>query len=434
MMSKGYAAIIIQNYAGSGKATEYNKTILKHSTLLASIKMPIDLFIGKSSVQTNIYVFRVGEAHQKDDTVKFIEFSVDGYTRTNRKKASCNLRDTDRAKERYAERFDANKVSLVENGGHPYIVRQSTDNGKKGNIDESVSFLNPGNTISFGQDTATMFYQEVPYFTSDKIKILKPKDAEFSKKNAQFFLSSMRKTFSSFAWGSSRFNVETLKEQLIMLPITNHGKIDFTFMESFIADLEEERVAKLSTFLTVSGLDNYELSSEEKDALKNYTSLKWNAYNLEKLFGKATRGKRLKGDDRIAGTLPFVTAGETAEGISAYISNHVEVFEKNTTTIDMFGSAKYRNYQYGADDHVAVVHTESVPMKASIFLTSAIHKAAHTGKFDYGHNFYAKDADALDIMLPTKDGKPDYDAMATLISAVQKLVIQDVVIYADKRI
>ncbi|MCH5260217.1 MAG: N-6 DNA methylase [Lachnospiraceae bacterium] len=106
MMSKGYAAIIIQNSAGSGKATEYNKKILKHSTLLASIKMPIDLFLGKSSVQTNIYVFRVGEAHQKDDIVKFIDFSVDGYTRSNRKKASVNLRDTDHAKERYAEVVD----------------------------------------------------------------------------------------------------------------------------------------------------------------------------------------------------------------------------------------------------------------------------------------------------------------------------------------
>ena len=103
MMSRGYAAIIIQNSAGSGKATDYNTRILKHSTLLASIKMPIDLFIGKSSVQTNVYVFRVGEAHQRDDTVKFIDFSVDGYTRTNRKKASCNLRDTNHAKERYAE-------------------------------------------------------------------------------------------------------------------------------------------------------------------------------------------------------------------------------------------------------------------------------------------------------------------------------------------
>ena len=85
MMSKGYAAIIIQNSAGSGKATEYNKKILKHSTLLASIKMPIDLFLGKSSVQTNIYVFRVGEAHQKDDTVKFIDFSIKNIYKDDRK-------------------------------------------------------------------------------------------------------------------------------------------------------------------------------------------------------------------------------------------------------------------------------------------------------------------------------------------------------------
>jgi hypothetical protein len=117
MMNKGYAAIIIQNSAGSGKATEYNKKILAKHTLLASIKMPIDIFIGKSSVQTNIYVFKVNEKHHKDDIVKFIDFSNDGYTRTNRKKASNNLRDTDRAKERYAElvdlvRFGKSKLNI----------------------------------------------------------------------------------------------------------------------------------------------------------------------------------------------------------------------------------------------------------------------------------------------------------------------------------
>lgn len=106
MMSKGYAAVIIQSSAGSGKATNFNKKILKHSSLLASIKMPIDVFIGKSSVQTYVYVFRVGEAHQNDDIVKFIDFTNDGYTRTNRKKASNNLRDTDHAKERYQEIVD----------------------------------------------------------------------------------------------------------------------------------------------------------------------------------------------------------------------------------------------------------------------------------------------------------------------------------------
>ncbi len=67
--------------------------------------MPIDIFIGKSSVQTNIYVFKVGEKHEKEQIVKFIDFSNDGYSRSNRKKAkkSSNLKDTDNAKERYEE-------------------------------------------------------------------------------------------------------------------------------------------------------------------------------------------------------------------------------------------------------------------------------------------------------------------------------------------
>ncbi len=117
MMHKGYAAIIIQNSAGSGKAINYNKRILEKHTLLASIKMPVDIFIGKSSVQTNIYVFKVNEKHHKDEMVKFIDFSNDGYTRTNRKKASKNLKDTDRAKERYQEvvdlvRFGKSKLNI----------------------------------------------------------------------------------------------------------------------------------------------------------------------------------------------------------------------------------------------------------------------------------------------------------------------------------
>jgi hypothetical protein len=117
MMNKGYAAIIIQNSSGSGKAKDFNIRILEKHTLIASIKMPIDIFIGKSSVQTNIYVFKVNEKHHKDDIVKFIDFSNDGYTRTNRKKASSNLQDTDKAKERYEEvvnlvRFGKSKLNI----------------------------------------------------------------------------------------------------------------------------------------------------------------------------------------------------------------------------------------------------------------------------------------------------------------------------------
>jgi hypothetical protein len=79
--------------------------------------MPIDIFIGKASVQTNIYVFSINQKHHPDEMVKFIDFSNDGYTRTNRKKASNNLKDTDNAKGRYEElvklvRFGKSKLDI----------------------------------------------------------------------------------------------------------------------------------------------------------------------------------------------------------------------------------------------------------------------------------------------------------------------------------
>ena len=137
MMEKGYAAIIIQGSSGNGKAVDYNRRILKKHTLLASIKMPIDLFIGKSNVQTYVYVFRVNEPHQADDTVKFIDFSNDGYTRTNRKKASVNLKDTDHAKERYEEvvqlvRFGKEKLKYLTEKDY-YEGKIDPKNGKDWN-------------------------------------------------------------------------------------------------------------------------------------------------------------------------------------------------------------------------------------------------------------------------------------------------------------
>lgn len=104
-MTTGYAAILIQENAGSGQGLPYTKKILEKNTLLASIHMPTDLFGGKASVQTAIYVFKVAQPHDEESNVLFIDFSEDGYIRQNRKKSSqaVNLRDTDHAKERYDE-------------------------------------------------------------------------------------------------------------------------------------------------------------------------------------------------------------------------------------------------------------------------------------------------------------------------------------------
>lgn len=310
-------------------------------------------------------------------------------------------------------------------GTIPFVMSGTTNAGVVNYISNPVASF-PKNAITIDIFGNT-FYRNYAFGAGDDTGVYWNDTTAYSSNAMLFFAVTMQKSMMGrFSYGKKLRSSQS-EDFTMHLPVTDDGAIDFDFMESFIAEL--------SAYLTVSGLDNYELSNDEEDALKNFQSLKWDTYNLEKLFGKSTRGKRLKGDDRIAGTLPFVTAGEASEGISAYISNEVEVFEKNTTTIDMFGSAKYRNYIYGGDDHIAVVHTENLPKYASIFVTTAIHKSSHNGQFDYGHNFYAKDADALYISLPVNEaGNPDYDKMAIIISAIHKLVIKDVVAYSNRKI
>lgn len=107
-MTSGMAAILIQENAGSGQGLPFTKQLLERNTLLASIKMPSKLFIGKAGVQTGIYLFEVGKKHDSATLVKFIDFTNDGYLRQDKKKASLakNFRDDGTGRERYQELVD----------------------------------------------------------------------------------------------------------------------------------------------------------------------------------------------------------------------------------------------------------------------------------------------------------------------------------------
>lgn len=332
--------------------------------------------------------------------------------------------------------LDSNAITFVESGVN-FIGRTFLNNGIQGKIDRRDFEPNEPYTI-----TATVIgnykyvkYQKEEYYCSQNINKLKPKSIikKWNEQIAYYFVTLIQKFVSLYDGQQEGYKLKDIKNYKAKVPIKN-GSIDFDFMENFIEELEAERIEELEAYLSVSGLKDTQLTADESAALERFPNIEWSKFNLEELFGKSTRGKRLKGADRIPGKLPFVTAGEANEGISAFIGNDVEVFSKNTTTIDMFGSAKYRNYDYGGDDHVAVVHTENLSKYAAIFVTTSIHKSSHNGQFSYSRNFYAKDADELWISLPTKNGEPDFETMELLISAVQKLVIKDVVLYAEKKI
>ncbi len=286
-----------------------------------------------------------------------------------------------------------------------------------------------------GANTGATFYQSHDFTVlQDAYAIRWIGTAQDISPNIYLFLTSSIEAIlhGKYEW-TNKAGWERVKEERVLLP-TDNGEIDYTFMECFVGRLKQQYVERLNAYLTATGLKDYMLTPEEKQLLRDLEQgkLEWGEYRLGDLFGEATRGKRLKSADRILGDLPFVTAGEENTGVSAFVGNKVDIFAPNTITIDMFGSVKYRNYEYGADDHVAVVHTERLPKNVVRFVTTAIHKVTHTGEFHYGRNFYAKDAAPLRLSLLSQQDKPDYEKMELLIAAVQKLVIRDVVLYAER--
>ena len=340
----------------------------------------------------------------------------------------------------YKKRFDANKVQL-EKQGHPYIVRTALNNGLKGFLNEDEKYLNDGNTISFGQDTATMFYQEKPYFTGDKIKILKPKYSLFGKANALFFITEMTKSFSNFSWGSTSFSVDTISDQQVSLPVTPENKIDFDFMEAFIRELEEERIRELAAYLKVSGFDNYKLSKCESEALAHFNELKWQEFRIGDLFDILTSKKRFDANKiKILdeGKYPYIVRTSLNNGIKGFLNEDEKYLNDGNTisfgqdTATMFYQAK----PYFTGDKIKIVKYKNGlfnKINALYFLT-VMNKSFVN--FSWGSSSFNVDIiKNQTIMLPiTSDDSPDYSFMETFISAVQKLVIKDVVLYADKKI
>lgn len=136
------------------------------------------------------------------------------------------------------KKFNANAVEITDKIGHPYVVRSSANNGIRGYIDADEDYLNEGNTFSFGQDTATIFWQEKPYFTGDKIKVLKPK-FECNSEIASYVMNGITKAFSHFSWGTQSFKVSVIEDGEFLLPVTCDGTPDWAYMEKYIRAIEK---------------------------------------------------------------------------------------------------------------------------------------------------------------------------------------------------
>ncbi|NHB12985.1 type II restriction endonuclease [Helicobacter pylori] len=365
--------------------------------------------------------------------------------------------------------YHANTIKIhdtqIENS-YPYVVRAATNNGIKGFIVDDPTFTNEKNTLSFAQDTFTVFYQKQPYFTGNKVKILKPKFAFKSPKILHFISAILQFILKPLTWGlgSTTESIAEFKFSLPLKPTANaqtFEDIDFTFMEKFIAELEQCRLAELEqcrlaelqAYLKATGLENTTLSNDEENALNVFNGnhsggntpcgLTWQSFKLGDLFEiRPTKAYNLTNPHLFDSNAknPVVTNSSLNNGISGYSSleptekgNQITYSDTTTSEGIFYQKRPFIGYSHVQGLYPLKYH-EFWNEKTLLYIVVAFKKVA-CGRFDYGNKFNRKIASEMSIILPTNPhGGIDFNFMRTLINALMKQTIQGVVQYSSTQI
>ncbi|MFB1279093.1 restriction endonuclease subunit S [Helicobacter pylori] len=354
--------------------------------------------------------------------------------------------------------YHANTIKIHDTqieSSYPYVVRATTNNGIKGFIIDDPTFTNEKNTLSFAQDTFTVFYQKQPYFTGNKVKILKPKFAFKSPKILHFISAILQFILKPLTWGlgSTTESIAEFKFSLPLKPTANTQTledIDFHFMETFIAELEQCRLAELQAYLKATGLENTTLSSDEENALNVFNNsgntpcgLMWQSFRLGDLFEICpTKAYNLTNSHLFDSNAknPVVTNSSLNNGISGYSSleptekgNQITYSDTTTSEGIFYQKRPFIGYSHVQGLYPLKYH-EFWNEKTLLYIVVAFKKVA-CGRFNYGNKFNRKIASEMSILLPTNPhSKIDFYFMHTLINALMKQTIQGVVQYCGTKI
>lgn len=325
------------------------------------------------------------------------------------------------------------------------------NNGVSSYISYKTDLIEKGNCIFIGGKTFVVSYQKDDFYSNDSHNLALYLKTEKRSKSIQIFLASCiyQNLHNKYSWGNS-ISWKKIQDDIILLPLKekslafsnpcdNVKNIDFDFMESFIRELEEERIRELNAYLLATGLKDYTLTPEEENALEAFKTVQWGEFELPEIFDIKNTHNILSSEIVAeSGTTPYLCASAENNGVSSYISYKNELLE-NGNCIFIGGKTFVVSYQkddfYSNDSHNLALYLkeQNVTKSNQLYLATCIRKGL-SHKYSWGDSISGSKIKSDKFQLPTKNNKPDYATMETFIKAVEKLVIKDVVLYADSKI
>lgn len=337
-------------------------------------------------------------------------------------------------------------------GNIPFVGSSATNNGITAYIGNDSHLHDAGTiTVSYNGSVGEVFLQDERFWASDDVNVWYPRQ-EMTIEVKLYFMTAIQKLSAKYSY-TNKWTIDKMRTEMVELPVDDEGKPNFKYMQERIAELEQERIAELDAYLMASGLDDYELTDEDKKILSlpsmaasdkadsseadcGNRQVRFKRIELGMLFTSSTGDVDLQQRDVNGKGHFLVNSGVENRGIKGRTDRPAKVFPANTITVDFWGNAYYRDFEYkmATHNHVFSLAGDVIKNKyVGMYLVGSLSKLP--GLFSYNNMATWNKLKSMEVSLPvTPSGDIDCDYMERYIRALEKLVIADVVEFRNREL
>lgn len=316
------------------------------------------------------------------------------------------------------------KVTLQssEQSGMPYVTRTKFSNGLEALVDSRYEeHKNPSNTITFGAESVCFFYQPFEYYTGNKMYYLLRIDGKEINENIGLYLvtmmqSSLKNTGYGYGMGltGTRF-----KERKILLPVDDNGIPNWDFMEKYVQNKLKQIKANFLLPKQHQITDYRELNEVE-----------WGEFTIDSI-ASVNGGRDWEVHNRKSGKIPFIGSSSANNGVTDFVNpeGKEKYVDDGVIGINRNGSVGYAFYHpykayFSGDTRFIEIIGYKNNRYVNQFIQTSIMKQKE--KYAYGYKMGTERIKNQVIMLPIKEGKPDFEYMEQYMKRVENRVIRNI--------
>ena len=314
--------------------------------------------------------------------------------------------------------------------GIPYIVQSTANNMFSRNVDRQWLIDNneppqEGNAIVLGVTLPAVSYQPTEFGAS---QVISARSNHLNELVGIYFATIISKHMARFSY-QEKPGIQKYKDLSIILPVTKSLQVDYAYMERFVREIIDDNQTCLDKFLHENGFSDCTLTNEEQQALADLAmgNVQMQRMKIVDAFNVANTHNILKSDVVFgSGMVPYVTASESDNSVTSYISYNDNLKESGNT-IMIGGKTLVITYQpkdfFSNDSHnlkLTIYDERGKNESAQLFMVAALYKSLKP-IYSWGNSISKAKIQKDYVDLPvTNDGAINYAFMETYVNALKK--------------